>query len=222
MDDETRKKPQAAERTLAELAELDGKLTEQLNPIIHHEDFQKLEGSWRGLHHLVFNTETDETLKIRVMSISKKEAGKVLRKYKGIAWDRSPLFKLVYENEFGTFGGTPFGCLIGDYEFDHSASDIEILGEVTKIAAAAHTPFIAAAAPSLCNMESWQELSDSRDLTTIFGTPEHAAWRSLRESEGAKYIGLTLPRFLSRVPYGLKTAPVEEFNFEEETGAARL
>ncbi len=198
------------------IAELDRKLSEQVNLIIHHSDFQKLEGSWRGLHHLVNNTETDEKLKIRVMSISKKEAGKVLKKYKGTAWDQSPLFKKIYGDEYDTPGGAPYGCLIGDYEFDHSAPDIEMLGEISKISAAAHSPFITAAAPSLFNMESWQELSNPRDLTKIFQTPEYAAWRSLRESEDARYIGMTMPRFLSRIPYGAKTAPVDEFAFEEE------
>jgi type VI secretion system protein ImpC len=199
------------------IAELDRKLTEQVNLIIHHTDFQKLEGSWRGLHHLVSNTETDEKLKIRVMSISKKEAGKVLKKFKGTLWDQSPLFKKIYEDEYGTPGGAPYGCLIGDYEFDHSPPDIEMLAGFGQIAAAAHTPFITAAAPRLFNMDSWQELGDPRDLTKIFQTPEYAAWRSLRESEDARYIGMTMPRFLSRIPYGAKTAPVEEFDFEEET-----
>lgn len=199
------------------IAELDRKLTEQVNLIIHHPDYQKLEGSWRGLHHLVNNTETDEKLKIRVMSISKKEAGKVLKKFKGTLWDQSPLFKKIYEDEYGTPGGAPYGCLIGDYEFDHSPPDIEMLAGFGQIAAAAHTPFMTAAAPRLFNMDSWQELGDPRDLTKIFQTPEYAAWRSLRESEDARYIGMTMPRFLSRIPYGAKTAPVEEFDFEEET-----
>ena len=202
------------------IAELDRKLCEQVNLIIHHSDFQKLEGSWRGLHHLVNNTETDERLKIRVMNISKKEAGKVLKKFKGTAWDQSPLFKKIYEDEYGTPGGSPYGCLIGDYEFDHSPPDIDMLSGMSQICAAAHTPFITASAPSLFNMESWQELSNPRDLTKIFQTPEYAAWRSLRESEDARYIGMTMPRFLSRIPYGAKTAPVDEFNFEEEIEGA--
>jgi type VI secretion system protein ImpC len=202
------------------IAELDRKLTEQVNVILHHEDFQKLEGTWRGVHHLITNTETDEHLKIRVLNISKKEAAKVLKRYKGTAWDQSPLFKKVYEEEYGTPGGTPYGCLIGDYEFDHSPPDIEMLTGIAQIAAAAHTPFITAAAPRLYNMESWQELGNPRDLTKIFQTPEYAAWRSLRESEDARYIGMTMPRYLARLPYGAKTAPVEEFDFEETTEGA--
>ena len=202
------------------IAEIDRKLTEQVNEIIHHEDFSKLEGAWRGMHYLVTNTETDEKLKIRFMPISKKEIGKVLKKYKGTAWDQSPLFKKVYEEEFGTPGGSPYGCLVGDYEFDHSPPDIEILQGMAQISAAAHSPFITAAAPTLLNMESWQELSNPRDLTKIFQTPEYAAWRSLRESDDARYLGLTAPRFLARLPYGAKTAPVDDFAFEEDTDGA--
>lgn len=204
----------------AVIAELDKKLSEQINLILHHEDFQKLEGAWRGLHHLVNNTETDEMLKIRFMNISKQELAKTLKRYKGTAWDQSPLFKRVYEEEYGQFGGMPFGCLVGDYYFDHSPPDVELLGEMAKVSAAAHTPFISAVAPSVMQMESWQELANPRDITKIFTTPEYAAWRSLRESDDARYIGLAMPRFLSRLPYGAKTSPVAEFDFEEETGAA--
>jgi type VI secretion system protein ImpC len=198
------------------IAELDKKLSEQVNKIMHNADFQKLEGSWRGLHHLVNNTETDEMLKIRIFNISKKELGKNLKKFKGTAWDQSPVFKKVYEEEYGQFGGEPYGCLVGDYHFDHSPPDVEMLGELAGVAASAHAPFIAGAAPSLMNMESWQELANPRDLTKIFQTPEYAPWRSLREADDSKYIGLAMPRFLSRLPYGAKTDPVEEFNFEED------
>ncbi len=202
------------------IAEIDKKLSEQINLIMHHEDFKSLEGSWRGLHHLVNNTETDEKLKIRVLNISKKDVGKTIKKYKGTAWDQSPLFKKLYEDEFGTPGGEPYGCLIGDYYFDHSAPDVEILAGMAQIAAAAHAPFISAGSPTVMNMDSWQELGDPRDLTKIFQTPEYAAWRSLRESDDSKYIGLTMPRFLSRLPYGAKTNPVEDFAFEEDTEGA--
>ena len=202
------------------IAELDKKLTEQVNAIMHHEDFQRLEGAWRGLHYLVNNTESDEMLKIRVMNISKKELGKTLKKFKGTAWDQSPIFKRVYEEEYGQFGGEPYGCLIGDYYFDHSPQDVEMLGEIAQVAAAAHAPFIAAANPTVMQMDSWQELSNPRDLTKIFQTPEYASWRSLRESEDARYLGLAMPRFLARLPYGSKTEPVEEFDFEEDTESA--
>lgn len=202
------------------IASLDQKITEQLNLVLHHPDFQKLEGAWRGLHYLVNNTETEEMLKIKVLNISKNELGKTLKKFKGTAWDQSPLFKKLYEEEYGTFGGEPFGCLVGDYHFDHSPQDVELLGEMAKISASAHTPFISGVAPSVLQMESWSELANPRDLTKIFQTPEYAAWRSLRESEDSRYIGLAMPRFLSRLPYGSKTDPVEEFDFEEDTSGA--
>jgi type VI secretion system protein ImpC len=201
------------------IAAIDKKLTEQVNLILHHEDFQALESAWRGLHYLVNNTETDETLKIKVFNISKKELGKTLKKFRGTAWDQSPVFKKVYEEEFGQFGGEPFGLLVGDYYFDHSPQDVQLLGDIAQVAAGAHAPFIAAANPTVMQMDSWNELSNPRDLTKIFQTPEYAAWRSLRESDDARYLGLAMPRFLSRLPYGAKTEPVEEFAFEEDTSA---
>jgi type VI secretion system protein ImpC len=200
------------------IAEIDSKLSEQVNLIMHSERFQQLESAWRGVHYLVNNTETDEMLKIRVLNISKKDLGKTLKKYRGVAWDQSPIFKRVYEQEYGQMGGEPYGCLVGDYYFDHTPGDVEMLGQIAQTAAAAHAPFLAAAAPSLMGMDSWQELANPRDLMKIFSAPDYAAWRSLRESDDAKYIGLAMPRFLSRLPYGAKTNPVEEFDFEEETG----
>ena len=200
----------------AMIAEIDRKMSEQINKIMHNEAFQQLEGAWRGLHYLVTNSETDDQLKIRVMNISKKDLHKTLKRFKGAAWDQSPIFKKLYEEEYGTLGGEPFGCLVGDYYFDHSPMDVELLGEMSKVAAAAHAPFIAASSPTLFGMETWQELANPRDLTKIFSVPEYAGWRSLRESEDARYIGLAMPRFLARRPYGAKTNPVEEFNFEEE------
>jgi type VI secretion system protein ImpC len=204
----------------AMIAAIDQKLTEQINKILHNEEFQKLESAWRGLHYMVNNTESDENLKIRVMDISKKELHKTLKKFKGAAWDQSPLFKKIYEQEYGQFGGEPFGAIVGDYHFDQSPPDVELLGEMAKLAASAHAPFITGASPNLMQMESWQELANPRDLTKIFGTPEYAGWRSLRESDDAKYIGLCMPRFLARTPYGAKTNPVEEFDFEEEVSGS--
>ena len=198
------------------IAALDLKLTEQINKILHHPDFQKLESAWRGLHYLVNNTETDEMLKIRVMNISKRELATTLKKFKGTAWDQSPIFKKVYEEEYGQFGGAPYGCLVGDYYFDHTPPDVELLSGMAQVAAAAHAPFIAAADPAVMRMESWQELANPRDLTKIFQTPEYAAWRSLRDSEDSRYVGLAMPRFLARYPYGAKTSPVDEFAFEED------
>jgi type VI secretion system protein ImpC len=202
------------------IAEIDKRLSGQINAIMHHEDFQRLESTWRGLHYLVTNTETDETLKIRIFNVSKKEVGKTIKKFTGAAWDQSPLFKKIYEAEYGTLGGEPYGCLIGDYYFDHSPPDVEVLNGIAQIAATAHAPFISAAAPSLMNMESWQELGNPRDLTKQFQTPDYAPWRSLRESDDSRYLGLTMPRFLGRLPYGAKTEPVEAFDFEEDVDAA--
>lgn len=202
------------------IAEIDKKLTDQVNLILHNEEFQKLEGAWRGLHYLVNNTESDEMLKIRVINISKKELGKTLKKFKGTAWDQSPIFKKFYEEEYGQFGGEPYGCIVGDYHFDHSPPDVELLNGIAQVSAAAHAPFITGAAPTLMQMDSWQELTNPRDLTKIFSTPEYAAWRSLRESEDSRYLGLAMPRFLSRLPYGAKTDPVEDFDFEEDTEGA--
>jgi type VI secretion system protein ImpC len=202
------------------IAEIDRKLSEQINLIIHHSDFQQLEGTWRGLSYLVNNTETDEMLKIRVINLNKKDLAKTLKKYKGTAWDQSPLFKKMYEDEYGTPGGEPYGCLVGDYFFDHTPQNVQTLDGMAKIAAAAHAPFIAAADPGLMNMDTWQELGNPRDLTKILQTAEYAPWRSLRDSDDSRYVGLTMPRFLSRLPYGAKTDPVEEFDFEEDIEGA--
>jgi len=202
------------------IAEIDAKLTEQINHILHHADFQQMEGAWRGLNYLISNTESDEMLKIRVQNISKKELGKELKKYKGTAWDQSPIFKQIYEQEYGQFGGEPYGCLVGDFYFDHSPQDVELLSNMAQISAASHCPFISAADSSVMQMDSWQELSNPRDLTKIFQTPEYAAWRSLRDSEDARYLCMTMPRTLSRLPYGTKTDPVDEFDFEEDTNGA--
>ena len=202
------------------VAEIDKKLSEQVNQIIHHDDFQKLEGSWRGLHYLVNNTETDEQLKIKVYNVSKKDLAKNLKKFKGTAWDQSPFFKKIYEEEYGQFGGEPYGCLCADYHFDQSPPDVAMLSEMSQICAASHTPMVTGASPNVMQMDSWQELSNPRDLTKIFGTAEYAAWNSLRESEDSRYIGLCMPRYLSRLPYGAQTNPVEGFDFEENVGNA--
>ncbi len=203
------------------VAELDKKISEQLTLVLHNKRFQSLEGAWRGLHYLVSNTDTSENLKIRYLNISKADLGKTLRRFKGVVWDQSPIFKMIYEQEYGQFGGEPFGCLIGDFYFDHSMQDVSILTEMSKISAAAHAPFIAAAAPGLLQMDDWSELSNPRDVSKIFTATEYAFWRRLRESNDSRYLALTLPRFLARVPYGPKTQPVEEFGFEEKVDPNR-
>jgi len=198
-------------------AQIDKKLTEQVNAIIHDAEFQKLESAWRGLSYLVYNTSTGKDLKIRVMNIGKEECRKMFRQYKDAAWDQSPLFKKIYESEFGQLGGQPYGSFVCDYQFDHSAPDLEVLKGLSKIGAAAHAPFISAASPSLMGMESWQELSNPRDLGKLFDATDYAAWRTFRQSADSRYLALTAPRFLGRMTYGAKTDPIEEFDFEEDT-----
>jgi type VI secretion system protein ImpC len=199
------------------IARIDEKLTAQINEILHTEEFQKIESAWRGLHYLVFNSETEAMLKIRVVNVSKSEVYKNLKLYPGARWDQSPLFKQIYEQEFGQLGGEPFGCLIADYHFSHLPTDVQLLRDLSKIASSAHAPFFAGAEPTLLGMDAWTELSNPRDIGKIFDTPEYAAWKSLRDSPDSKYLGLCLPRVLSRLPYGAKTEPVDEFAFEEET-----
>src|SRR6201981_1128810 len=199
------------------IAQLDKKLSAQMNEILHAEQFQKIESAWRGLAYLVFQSETDAMLKIRVMNVSKNEVYRHLRQFPNAAWDQSSLFKKVYEEEFGTLGGQPYGCLIGDYYFSHLPTDVQLLRDLSKISGAAHAPFFSGADSGLMGMDSWNELMNPRDLSKLFDTPEYAAWKSLRDSDDARYVGLCLPRVLSRLPYGAKTEPVAEFAFEEET-----
>ncbi len=199
------------------IARLDEKISSQLNEVMHAPEFQTLEGAWRGLHYLVFNSETDATLEIKVMNVSKLELGKELKNYPDAKWDQSPLFKSIYETEFGQLGGRPYGCLIGDYYFDHSGADVALLGNLAKVAASAHAPFIAAAAPSLLGMDSWNQLYDTRDIGNLFKTADYARWNSLRDTENARYLGLCMPRVLARDVYSAKTTPGDGFVFEEET-----
>jgi type VI secretion system protein ImpC len=195
---------------------IDKKLTDQVNAIIHHADFQQLESAWRGLHYMVMNTATGTDLKIRVLNISKDETRRMLRQYRDAAWDQSPLFKKIYESEFGQLGGQPYGAFVCDYAFDHNAPDLEVMKGLAKIGAAAHAPFIASAAPALLGMDTWQQLSNPRDIAKQFDATEYAAWRAFRDSSDSRYLSLTMPRFLGRQVYGAKTEPVDEFDFEEE------
>ena len=199
---------------------LDRKLTEQINQIIHNPDFQKLESAWRGLSYLVMNTATGKDMKIRVMNMSKEECRKMFRQYRDAAWDQSPLFKKIYEAEFGQLGGQPYGAFTCDYYFDHSAPDLEVMKGLARIGSASHAPFIAGAASSLLGMDSWTELSNPRDLGKLFDATDYAAWRAFRNSEDSRYMALTLPRFLGRPLYGAKTEPVDEFDFEEDAEGA--
>lgn len=206
------------------IARLDVTLSRQLNAIVHDPAFQKLEGTWRGLHYLVQHSQTSQTLKIRVLNATKGDLARSLAGYRGATYDQSPLFKRIYDDEFGQFGGEPYGCLIGDYTFDHSAPDVQLLAGVARIAAEAHCPFIAAASPAMMQMESWAELANPHDLGAILSTPDFAAWHSLRASPDARYVALTLPRFAARAAYGLRGERVEAFQFEEDmsNGAASV
>lgn len=199
------------------IARLDEQLSVQLNEIIHAPEFQQLESAWRGLNYLVFNSETDTSLKIRVMNIGKNELYREFKVYPGARWDQSPIFKKLYEAEYGQLGGDPYGCLVGDYYFDHSPTDVQLLRDISKVAAAAHAPFFAAAESSLLGMDSWNELTNPRDIGKIFDTPDYAAFKSLRDAPDSRYVGLCMPRVLARQPYGAKNEPVEEFAFEEDT-----
>jgi len=198
----------------ARIAQIDELISAQLNEIMHHPDFQKLEGSWRGLHYLVMNSETGENLKIRVMNVSKKDLLKDMEK--AAEFDQSTLFKKIYEEEYGTFGGAAYGAFIGDYEFGNNPQDMSLLEKISEVAAASHAPFLSAASPAMFNFESFTELSGPRDLAKIFQSVEYAKWKSFRESEDSRYVGLCLPHVLMRLPYGKDNVPVESFNFEED------
>lgn len=196
------------------IAELDRNLSKQLNEVMHNADFQKLEGTWRGLQHMVFNTETSSSLKIRVLNVTKTELLKDLEK--AVEFDQSAFFKKVYEEEFGQLGGEPYGMLVGDYEFSRHPDDINLLKMISHVAAAAHSPFVSAAGPRLFNLDSFSDLANPRDLAKIFQSVEYANWNSFRESEDSRYVALTLPHVLGRLPYGADFKPVEEFDFEED------
>jgi type VI secretion system protein ImpC len=215
--DESLVKDDVLDTIEAMIARLDEKLSAQMNEILHNETFQQIESAWRGLNYLVMNSETDAQLKIRVMNVSKTELYRNLRLYPGARWDQSPLFKKIYEQEFGQLGGQPYGCLVGDYQFSHQPTDIQLLRDLSKVAAAAHAPFFSGADPNLMGMDAWTELMNPRDIGKVFDTPDYAAWKGLRDAVDSRYVGLCMPRVLSRVPYGAKSEPVEEFAFEEDT-----
>ncbi len=198
----------------ARIAEIDRLVSAQMNEIMHHEDFQKLEGSWRGLHHMVRNSLTGTQLKIRVMSVTKKDMLKDFER--ALEFDQSSLFKKIYEEEYGTFGGAPYGALIGDFEFGNHPQDMALLENIAQVAAAAHAPFLSAASADLFGWNEFSEMAEVRDVSKIFDRSEYMKWRSFRESEDSRYVGLTLPHVLGREPYGAATKPTESFMFEED------
>lgn len=206
---------ESGETLQASIADLDREISEQINEVLHHPEFQELESAWRGLFYLVNNTETSGTLKIRVLDVEKSELGNSLRP--GTAWDQSTIFRKIY-GEYDTAGAYPFGCIIGDYQFDGSPKDLNIMEGMAKIGAASHCPFIAAAAPGLLGLKSWEEVNDRNELATIFQTPGYEKWNSLRESADSRFLALAMPRFLARDPYSAQTvhsAP-GQYVFEEK------
>ncbi len=198
----------------ARIAQIDKLISTQLNEIMHHPDLQKLEASWRGLSYLVNQSETGERLKIRVMNVSKQELLKDMEK--ASEFDQSTLFKKIYEEEFGTFGGASYGVMVGDYEFSNHPQDLTLLEKMSQVAAAAHAPLITAASSNLFNLESFTDLGNPRDMAKIFQSVEYAKWKSFRDSEDARYVALCVPHILMRLPYGQATVPVESFAFEED------
>ena len=199
----------------ARVAELDAMISRQLSAIMHAPEFQKLEGSWTGLNYLVKNTATGQNLKIKMLNATKKELVKDFQS--ALEFDQSTMFKKVYEEEFGTFGGAPFGALLGDYEITRQPEDMYFIEQVSHVAAASHAPFISSASPELFGLETYSDLGKPRDLSKVFDTVEYAKWKSFRESEDARYVGLTLPRFLGRLPFHpADGATVEGFNFVED------
>jgi len=195
------------------IAQIDHLISLQVNEVLHHPEFQKLEGTWRGLKYLLDQSETGEQMKIKVLNATKKELLKDLQR--APEFDQSALFKKVYEEEYGVFGGAPFGALIGDFEISKSGQDIEFLERVAQVAAAAHAPFISGASHEMFGLENFTQLSAPRDLGKVFDTTEYAKWKAFRASEDSRYVALALPRMLLRDPYGSETVPIEAFNYEE-------
>jgi type VI secretion system protein ImpC len=197
----------------ARIAQIDHLISIQLNEILHNEQFQKLESTWRGLKYLLDQSETSSNLKIKILNSSKKELLRDLQR--APEFDQSALFKKVYEEEFGIFGGSPFAGIVGDYEFGRGAEDIDLLEKISQVAASAHAPFISAASPDMFNLDTFTQLDAPRDMGKIFDTTEYAKWKSFRASEDSRYVALTCPRILMRLPYGKETKPVEGFGYEE-------
>jgi type VI secretion system protein ImpC len=198
----------------ARIAQIDQLISRQVNEIMHQEEFQKLEASWRGLRYMLSQTETSDQLKIKLLNVTKKDLLDDLRR--APEFDQSALFKKVYEEEFGVFGGSPFGAIMGNYEFTKTGQDIELLEKVAQVAAAAHAPFLTGASNEMFGLESYTQLDAPRDMAKVFDSTEYAKWKAFRDSEDARYVALTLPRMLLREPFGSETVPVESFQFEEE------
>jgi type VI secretion system protein ImpC len=197
----------------ARIAQIDHLLSIQLNEILHTESFQKLEASWRGLRYMLDQSETSDKLKIKVLNVNKKELLRDLQR--APEFDQSALFKKVYEEEYGVFGGAPFSALVGDYEFGRTPEDVELIEKVSQVASAAHAPFLTAAAPEMLNMDSFTNIDAPRDMAKIFDNSEYAKWKSFRQSEDSRYVGLCLPHILMRLPYGKNNKTIDTFQYEE-------
>ncbi len=198
----------------ARIAQIDHLISLQLNEVLHHPSFQKLEGSWRGLKFVIDNSELTPMLKVRVLNATKKEVLRDLQR--APEFDQSAMFKKVYEEEYGVFGGEPFAALVGDFEITKHPEDIELIDKMSHVAAAAHAPFLTAAAPEMLSLESYANLGEPRDIGRIFESTEYAKWKGFRDSEDSRYVGLCLPHILMRLPYGKETRPVDTFDYEED------
>jgi type VI secretion system protein ImpC len=203
-----------AEATIgARIADIDRLISMQLNEVLHHPAFQKLEATWRGIHQLVSQSETSEMLKIKLLNVPKRDLLRDLQR--ALEFDQSALFKKVYEEEFGVFGGAPFAALVGDYEFGRSGEDIELLEKVAQVASAAHAPFLSAVSPEMLNLTEFGQISGIRDIGKVFDSTEYARWKGFRSSDDSRYVALTMPHVLMREPYGKATRPIDEFDYEE-------
>jgi type VI secretion system protein ImpC len=196
------------------IAEIDRLISLQLNEVLHHPSFQKLEGTWRGIKYLMDQSETSASLKLKLLNVSKRDLLRDLQR--APEFDQSALFKKVYEEEYGTFGGAPFGALMGDYEFGRGVEDMDLLARIAQVASAAHAPFLSAAAPELMNLTSFTQLGGIRDMSKVFDTVEYAKWKSFREGEDSRYVALTLPHVLMREPYGRDGRTIEAFDYQED------
>jgi type VI secretion system protein ImpC len=214
LEQHIQKKENLAAAIQERIAQIDQIIGEQLNAILHDPQFQRLEATWRGMFYLVMGTETGTQLKLRVLNATRDELQKDLDK--AVEFDQSNLFKKIYEEEYGTFGGNPYSLLLGDYEFGRHPQDIAFLNKISEVAAAAHAPFITAASARLFDMDSFTELAVPRDLAKLFESTELVGWRSFRETEDSRYVTLVLPHVLLRLPYGPDTLPVDGLNFKED------
>lgn len=195
------------------IAEIDRKMSKQLDAVLHHQKFQTLESSWRGLKLLIDRTDFRENNRIEIINVSKDDLLADFEDSPEIT--KSGLYKMVYTENFGVFGGEPVGAMVANYHFGPGAQDIRLLQQCASVATMAHAPFLAGAGPEFFGEKTFTTLPNLKDLKSIFEGPQYTKWRSFRESEDARSVGLALPRFLLRLPYGRETQPVKGFDYEE-------